>query len=120
MSAASEGRTQLPVSPARPVREEATFFDAVGGEPTFRRLVGTFYAGVANDPLLRRLYPEEDLRPAADRPRRTDRQLGPSLVGRAHPSILPAEPAAPAVARVTLLNPRRSWSLWLAQTEQKW
>jgi hemoglobin len=46
---------------------ESTFYAAVGGEPTFRRLVDTFYAGVADDPLLRPLYPEADLRPAADR-----------------------------------------------------
>jgi hemoglobin len=44
-----------------------TFFDAVGGEPTFRRLVDKFYEGVAGDPLLRPMYPEEDLGPAADR-----------------------------------------------------
>ncbi|BEL09502.1 globin [Actinoplanes sichuanensis] len=46
---------------------EPTFFDAVGGEPTFRRLVDKFYEGVAEDPLLRPMYPEEDLGPAADR-----------------------------------------------------
>ena len=44
-----------------------TFFDAVGGEPTFRRLVDKFYEGVAGDPLLKPMYPEEDLGPAADR-----------------------------------------------------
>ena len=44
-----------------------TLFEAVGGEPTFRRLVDEFYAGVAADPLLRPMYPEEDLGPAADR-----------------------------------------------------
>jgi hemoglobin len=46
---------------------EQTFYDAVGGHETFRRLVEVFYAGVADDPLLRPLYPEEDLGPAADR-----------------------------------------------------
>ncbi|WP_067497051.1 globin [Actinoplanes sp. TFC3] len=46
---------------------EVSFFEAVGGEPTFRRLVGKFYEGVAKDPLLRPMYPEEDLEPAADR-----------------------------------------------------
>ena len=50
-----------------PVPDEASFFDAVGGEPMFRRLVDRFYAGVAEDPLLRPMYPEEDLGPAADR-----------------------------------------------------
>ncbi|MEV0326642.1 globin [Micromonospora echinospora] len=44
-----------------------TLFEAVGGEPTFRRLVDEFYAGIADDPLLRPMYPEEDLAPAADR-----------------------------------------------------
>ncbi|GAA1604324.1 hemoglobin [Actinoplanes couchii] len=44
-----------------------TFYDAVGGEPTFRRLVDKFYEGVAEDPLLKPMYPEEDLGPAADR-----------------------------------------------------
>ncbi len=44
-----------------------TFYDAVGGADTFRRLVDVFYQGVAQDPILRPLYPEEDLGPAADR-----------------------------------------------------
>jgi hemoglobin len=44
-----------------------TFFDAVGGEQTFRRLVDRFYEGVAADAPLRALYPESDLGPAADR-----------------------------------------------------
>jgi hemoglobin len=44
-----------------------SFFAAVGGEETFRRLVAAFYAGVADDPVLRPLYPEEDLGPAAER-----------------------------------------------------
>ncbi len=44
-----------------------TLFDLVGGEETFRRLVGRFYAGVATDPVLRPLYPEEDLGPAEER-----------------------------------------------------
>lgn len=48
-------------------RSETTFYEAVGGEPTFRRLVDEFYAGVATDPLLRPMYPEADLGPAADR-----------------------------------------------------
>jgi hemoglobin len=44
-----------------------TFNDAVGGEETFRRLVNHFYAGVAEDPLLRPLYPEPDLTGAEER-----------------------------------------------------
>jgi hemoglobin len=46
---------------------EVTFFEAVGGEETFRRLVHRFYEGVAADPLLRPLYPEQDLGPAEER-----------------------------------------------------
>ncbi|MFI5496907.1 globin [Actinoplanes sp. NPDC051859] len=47
--------------------DEVSFFEAVGGEPTFRRLVDRFYAGIAADPVLRPMYPEEDLGPAAER-----------------------------------------------------
>ncbi len=45
---------------------ELTFFQAVGGEDTFRRLVSRFYAEVADDPLLRAVYPGEDLGPAEE------------------------------------------------------
>ena len=48
-------------------QSEISFYDAIGGEPVFRRLVEVFYAGVAEDPLLRPLYPEQDLGPAAER-----------------------------------------------------
>ena len=44
-----------------------SFYEQIGGEPTFRKLVDTFYAGVAEDPILRPLYPEEDLGPASER-----------------------------------------------------
>ena len=37
------------------------------GEDAFHRLTAAFYAGVANDELLRPLYPEEDLEPARNR-----------------------------------------------------
>ena len=46
---------------------QLTVFEAAGGEPTFRRLVERFYAGVASDPLLRPLYPDQDLSHAAER-----------------------------------------------------
>jgi hemoglobin len=42
-------------------------YEAAGGEKTFRLLVDRFYASVANDPLLRPLYPEEDLASATER-----------------------------------------------------
>lgn len=57
--------TPTPVTPA--VAAGASLYDAVGGSDTFRKLVDVFYAGVADDPLLRPLYPEADLGPAAER-----------------------------------------------------
>ncbi|MEO3824608.1 globin [Actinomadura sp. B10D3] len=47
--------------------EQVTFYEAVGGEETFHRLVHRFYQGVASDPELRAMYPEEDLGPAEER-----------------------------------------------------
>ena len=44
-----------------------TFYDSVGGYATFEKLVHRFYQGVAGDPPLRALYPEEDLGPAEER-----------------------------------------------------
>src|SRR5260370_6557204 len=40
---------------------ELSFYEAVGGEETFRRLVSRFYQEVARDPLLRPVYPSQDL-----------------------------------------------------------
>jgi len=42
-------------------------YELAGGEPTFRLLVQRFYAAVATDPVLRRVYPEEDLSGATER-----------------------------------------------------
>ena len=47
--------------------DSVSLYEAVGGEATFRKLVDAFYAGVTTDPVLRALYPEEDLGPASDR-----------------------------------------------------
>lgn len=41
------------------------FYERVGGKETFRKLVEKFYEGVATDDILRPMYPEEDLGPAA-------------------------------------------------------
>ena len=41
-------------------------FEAAGGEAAFRLLVERFYAGVAGDPILRPLYPDEDLADATE------------------------------------------------------
>jgi hemoglobin len=47
--------------------EPQSFYDAVGGAETFHRLIAAFYRRVAEDPILRPLYPEQDLGPAEDR-----------------------------------------------------
>lgn len=54
------------MSSAQPAQHE-TFYDAVGGEKTFRKIVARFYAEVAEDEILRPMYPEEDLGPAEER-----------------------------------------------------
>src|SRR5699024_12452079 len=46
-----------------------TFYDEIGGAETFRKIVHEFYPRVAEDPVLRPRYPEEDLGPAEVRPR---------------------------------------------------
>ena len=42
-------------------------YELAGGEPVFRLLVQRFYAQVATDPVLRAVYPEEDLAAATER-----------------------------------------------------
>ena len=78
-------------SGAKVEQETVTFYDAVGGAATFRRLVAAFYAGVADDPVLRPLYPEEDLDPAEDRLRMFLEQYwgGPTTYSqqRGHPRL---------------------------------
>jgi len=44
-----------------------SFYAEVGGHDTFVRLVDAFYRGVAGDDVLKPMYPEEDLGPAAER-----------------------------------------------------
>jgi len=46
---------------------EQTFYAAIGGADTIHRIVHRFYAGVADDPVLRPLYPEDDLTAAERR-----------------------------------------------------
>ena len=43
-----------------------SFYEAVGGEETFTRLVRRFYEEVAADPVLRPVYPAQDLGPAEE------------------------------------------------------
>src|SRR4051812_45365249 len=68
-----------------------TLYDEVGGADTFERLVHAFYEGVAGDPALRALYPEEDLAPAERRLRMFLTQYfgGPTTYSaeRGHPRL---------------------------------
>ena len=45
----------------------SNFYEQVGGEKFFADLVSQFYAVVATDPILRPMYPENDLQGAAQR-----------------------------------------------------
>ncbi len=47
--------------------ELLSFYEEVGGEPVFAKLAHEFYKGVAADPVLKPMYPEEDLGPAEER-----------------------------------------------------
>ena len=71
--------------------EPVTFYEAVGGAPTFRKLVARFYEGVATDPVLRPMYPEADLGPAEERLRMFLEQYwgGPTTYSdqRGHPRL---------------------------------
>ena len=71
--------------------EPQSVYDRVGGHATFVALVDRFYAGVADDPPLRALYPEQDLGPAADRLRMFLEQYwgGPTTYSdqRGHPRL---------------------------------
>ena len=66
-------------------------YEAAGGEETFRLLVERSYAGVAEDPVLRPLYPDEDLSLPAERLRLFLIQYwgGPSTYSelRGHPRL---------------------------------
>lgn len=68
-----------------------SFYHAVGGAATFRRLVDEFYSSVANDPVLRPLYPDNDLGPARERLRMFLEQYwgGPGTYSeqRGHPRL---------------------------------
>ena len=47
--------------------DPGTLYDRAGGTPFFEALVGRFYDGVAEDPILRPAYPEPDLAGARHR-----------------------------------------------------
>jgi hemoglobin len=44
-----------------------SFYEEVGGEKFFADLVSQFYAHVATDPILRPMYPDSDMKGAAER-----------------------------------------------------
>ncbi|AWB86687.1 globin [Mycetocola zhujimingii] len=44
-----------------------SFYEEVGGRATFEKLSLEFYKGVAADPVLKPMYPEEDLAAATER-----------------------------------------------------
>jgi len=70
---------------------DESFYEQVGGHETFRRLAHEFYAGVAGDPELRALYPEDDLGPAEEKFRMFLEQYwgGPATYSqeRGHPRL---------------------------------
>jgi hemoglobin len=70
---------------------EISFYEAAGGEDTFRRLVARFYQLVAEDPALRPVYPSKDLGPAEEHLRLFLIQYwgGPGTYGelRGHPRL---------------------------------
>ena len=71
--------------------EPQNFYAEVGGAPVFEKLVARFYQEVAADDVLRPLYPEEDLGPAAERFRMFLEQYwgGPTTYSetRGHPRL---------------------------------
>jgi hemoglobin len=46
---------------------EPTLYEEMGGAPFFEKLVAGFYEGIKTDPVLKPMYPEEDLAGAIDR-----------------------------------------------------
>lgn len=83
---------ELGLSPrSRRTDRADSFWAVVGGEPTFRKIVARFYELVAEDDLLRPMYPEEDLGPAEDRLRMFLEQYwgGPNTYSaqRGHPRL---------------------------------
>ena len=76
---------------SRSLPSARTFYEEVGGAPTFSRLVTRFYAGVRTDPLLAPLYPQDDWAGAETRLRTFLEQYwgGPTTYSdaRGHPRL---------------------------------
>ena len=71
--------------------EELSFYDRVGGHQVFENLASHFYALITVDPILRPMYPEEDLKGSARRLMMFLEQYwgGPKTYGeeRGHPRL---------------------------------
>jgi hemoglobin len=76
---------------SRSLPSARTFYDEVGGEATFIRLVARFYAGVRGDPVIAKLYPQDDWAGAETRLRMFLQQYwgGPTTYSqqRGHPRL---------------------------------
>ena len=89
--------------------QEQTFYEQVGGEETFRRLVHRFYEGVAEDPILRPMYPEEDLGPGRGAPR----AVPDAVLGRSDDVQRQPRPPPPADAARPFTVDRAAHDAWL-------
>jgi hemoglobin len=73
------------------VTDDLSPYERFGGHDFFVELVHDFYAGVAGDPVLRAMYPDEDLGPAEERLRMFLEQYwgGPTTYSdeRGHPRL---------------------------------
>ena len=49
------------MSDATSTEAEVSFYDEIGGMPVIEKIVARFYAGVATDPVLGPMYPQDDL-----------------------------------------------------------
>jgi len=78
-------------SPKTDAAVELSMYEQFGGHEFFVALIGDFYVGVAQDPVIRPLYPEEDLGPAEERFRLFIEQYwgGPTTYSqtRGHPRL---------------------------------
>ena len=76
---------------SRSLPSARTFYDEVGGAPTFTRLIEHFYAGVRADPVIAPLYPQDDWEGAEARLRSFLEQYwgGPTTYSqqRGHPRL---------------------------------
>lgn len=82
---------RVPAGTLENVDRPEAFYDLVGGHETFAKLVDAFYIGVAQDPVLRPMYPDDDLEAAAERLRLFLEQYwgGPTTYSeqRGHPRL---------------------------------